>query len=153
MYPQIHPGDGYQQEDHNAGNAQPEPPRKPGHAAEEAHRRLGVPAGEAVPRRLRPGGFDNGKAGVPDPGAGDPADDFEPLVHQHAHKTHAEQIIAFPLVHAPEDQQRPHHEEGLFSQMGYQRHEDVQDRVSDGFEPVEQFHFTRLLAGNFLFPL
>lgn len=145
MDAQIHSGDGHEKQDRDAGEAQPELSGDPGHAAEEAHRRLGVAAGEAVACGLRPGGLDDGEIGVFHPGPGDPADHFEPLVHQHAYEAHAEQVVALPLVHAPEDEQRSHHEEGFFSQVGDQGHEDVQDRVADGFKPIEQFHFASSL--------
>ena len=113
-----------------------------GHAAEEPHGGLRMAAGEAVAGGLRAGGLHNGKVGILHPGAGHPADNFQPLVHQRPHKAHAQQVVPLPLVQTPENKQGSHHKKGLFPEMGHQGHEDIQHRIPDGLKPIQQLHIT-----------
>ncbi|MPN05581.1 hypothetical protein SDC9_152832 [bioreactor metagenome] len=72
-------------------------------------------AGEGITRRLRAGGFYNGKLGIQHPRAGNDEEQLEKRVDQIAKETHIQQKIAAFFIQTPENCHGDNHEERLFA--------------------------------------
>ena len=138
--PQIHPRYRNQNGRNNAANAKPLLFRDHGHTAEYGYGTLGMAAGEAVIIGSRTGLFHNGEIGVQHPGPGDPAGQLQELSCQGAGQANSHDIIALPLVDAPEKYQRHRQKRRLLPQAGKEHHQCVQKGGADAFEQIKKSH-------------
>lgn len=82
---------------------------------------LRMAGGEGIARRVRAGGFDDLKVRVEHPWARNAEGQLQKLVADRTERTDQKDIIALPLVNAPEDQQCRRHERDLRAEIGQAR--------------------------------
>ena len=136
MHAQIHPGQGHQYAQDDAQHPQPQLFVPPGQCTEDAHRALGMSAGEGVAGGLGPGAFHNGEVGVFHPRTGDAEPQLEELVDDRARQACSQQVIALPLINTPKEQQTKNDKEGLLTKMGDGREKRVAQRCAQPLQNV-----------------
>ena len=96
--------------------------------------------GEGIARRVRAGGFDDLKVRIEHPRARNAEGQLQKLVADRAERTDQKDIIALPLVNAPEDQQRRRHERDLRAEIGQTREKRVQRSAASRREKPQKIH-------------
>ena len=140
MHPQIHPGKAHQQHHDHAKQGAPPPAAPHGQRTKQRGRRLGVPAGEGIPRGPGPGGLHNGERGIQHPGPGNEENGLEQLVHHAARQPREQKAEAPALIDAPQNHQPRHHEHGFIPQLGDGGHQAVQPRRAQALQPSQDRH-------------
>ena len=140
MYAEIHAGEGNDGGQGKANGAHPLFATADGDADVTADGGLGVSRREGISRCGLAGGFHDGEARVTLPRAQDAAGDFEELVDINPEKSREQDEIALLFVHTPEHEHAEHDEQHFVAELGQDKHDGVQDGVTDGFQKIQKFH-------------